>query len=94
MANHKSAEKSIRRTETRTAINKSRMTRIRTYVKKAEQIIALGAKAQIDSTEARSILTNAESELMRGVTKGVLHKNMVARKVSRLTKQFKTLSLI
>jgi small subunit ribosomal protein S20 len=79
MANHKSAEKRIRQTEKRTAINRSRMSRVRTFVKKVETAIASGDKAA-----AATALQAAQPELHRAVTKGVLHKNTVSRKLSRL----------
>ena len=87
MANHKSAEKRIRQTEKRTAVNRDRMSRIRTYVKKAEQAIASGDQAQ-----AQAALRAAEPELMRGVKGGLMHKNAASRKVSRLSARVKALS--
>jgi small subunit ribosomal protein S20 len=79
MATHKSAEKRIRQTAKRTAMNRSRMSRVRTFVKKVEAAIASG-----DKEAARSALQSAQPELHRAITKGVLHKNTVARKLSRL----------
>ena len=79
MANHKSAEKRIRQTEKRTAINRSRMSRVRTFVKKVEAAIASGDKAA-----AQSAFQQAQPELHRAVTKGVMHKNTASRKLSRL----------
>ncbi len=79
MATHKSAEKRIRQTEKRTAINRSRMSRVRTFVKKVETAIATG-----DRQAAQSAFQVAQPELHRAITKGVLHKNTVARKLSRL----------
>ena len=79
MANHKSAEKRFRQTEKRTAINRSRMSRVRTFVKKVEVAIASGDKAA-----AQSAFQLAQPELHRAITKGVLHKNTAARKLSRL----------
>ncbi len=87
MANHKSAKKCIRQIETRTAINRNRVSRIRTFVKKAE--VAIGTTAKDDAVAA---LRNAEKEIMRGVSKGVIHKNTAARKISRLAKRLKALS--
>ncbi|WP_207480689.1 30S ribosomal protein S20 [Arenibaculum pallidiluteum] len=86
MANTKSAEKRIRTTERRTAINRSRVSRIRTFVKKVELAIATG-----DKTAAAEAFKAAQPEMMRGVTKGVLHKNTVSRKLSRLTARIKAL---
>jgi small subunit ribosomal protein S20 len=84
MANHKSAEKRIRQTKRRTAINKSRVSRIRTFVKKVELAIQSGDKAA-----AEEAFKAAQPEMQRGVTKGVLHKNTVARKLSRLSGRIK-----
>ncbi len=79
MANHKSAEKRIRQTEKRAAINRSRMSRVRTFVKKVETAIATGDKAA-----AQSALQLAQPELHSAITKGVMHKNTASRKLSRL----------
>jgi small subunit ribosomal protein S20 len=79
MASHKSAEKRIRQTAKRTAINRSRMSRVRTFVKKVEVAIASG-----DREAARAAFQLAQPELHRAVTKGVLHRNTVSRKLSRL----------
>lgn len=79
MANHKSAEKRIRQTEKRTATNRSRMSRVRTFVKKVETAIASG-----DKEAAATALQVAQPELHRAVSKGVLHRNTAARKLSRL----------
>ena len=86
MANTPQAEKRIRRNGRRAAINKARVSRIRTFVKKAETTLA-GA----DPAAAAEALRAAQPELMRGVAKGVLHKNTVARKMSRLAKRLKAL---
>lgn len=87
MANHKSAEKRIRQTETRTEINRARVSRIRTFVKKVETAIAVGKK-----TEAQQALKEAQPELMRGVSKGVLKLGTVSRKLSRLSARIKNLA--
>jgi small subunit ribosomal protein S20 len=87
MANHKSAEKRIRQTERRTAVNKARLSRIRTFVKKVETALDAG-----DKTSAQAAFLAAQPELQRGVTKGVLHKNTAARKISRLAHRLRTLS--
>jgi small subunit ribosomal protein S20 len=79
MANHKSAEKRIRQTAKRTAINRARASRVRTFVKKVETAIATG-----DKTAAQWALRLAQPELHRAISKGVLHKNTVSRKLSRL----------
>jgi small subunit ribosomal protein S20 len=82
MPHHKSAEKRLRQTETRTAVNRSRMSRVRTFVKKVETAIATGDKAA-----AQSAFQEAQPELHRATTKGVMHRNTVARKLSRLAAQ-------
>ena len=87
MAHHKSAEKRIRQTETRTAQNRARSSRIKTEVKKVELALATGNKAA-----AEAALRDAQPELHRGVGKGLLHRNTVARKVSRLSKRVKALA--
>jgi len=86
MANHKSAVKSIRKTARRTEINKNRVSRVRTYIRKVEEAIAEGVKES-----AHVALRNAEKEIMRGVNKGVIHQNTASRKVSRLFKKVKAL---
>lgn len=85
MAHHKSAEKRIRQTPKRTARNRSRTSGIKTAVKKAETALAAGEK------NAAELLKAAQSEMARGVQKGVMHRNTVARKISRLTKRLKAL---
>lgn len=79
MAHHKSAEKRHRQTEARTEVNRARVSRIRTFLKKVEAALASGNKE-----EATAAFRAAQPELHRGVTKGVLHRNTVARKLSRL----------
>jgi small subunit ribosomal protein S20 len=86
MPHHKSAEKRLRQTEKRTAINRARMSRVRTFVKKVETAIETGDKA-----EAQSAFQLAQPELHRAITKGVMHKNTVARKLSRLAARINTL---
>ena len=86
MPSHPSAEKRVRQTARRTAVNKNRMSQIRTVVRKVEEAIAAGDKAA-----AIAALKLAEPALMRGVSKGVIHKNTGARKVSRLSARLKTL---
>lgn len=82
MANTPQAEKRIRRNERRAAVNKARLSRIRTQVKKVESAITAGDKAG-----AMAALHAAQPELMRGVAKGVVHKNTASRKISRLSKR-------
>ena len=78
MATHKSAEKRTRQTAKRTAINRA-TSRVRTFVKKVETAIESG-----DKEAAQSALRLAQPELHRAITKGVLHRNTVSRKLSRL----------
>ncbi|MGH7094547.1 MAG: 30S ribosomal protein S20 [Stellaceae bacterium] len=80
MPHHKSAEKRLRQTEKRTAVNRTRLSRVRTFVKKVETAIATG-----DKTAAQSALQLAQPELHRATSKGVMHRNTVARKLSRLS---------
>ena len=86
MANTPQAKKRIRRNEARAEINGNRLSRIRTFVKKVESAIAGGDKAA-----ASEALYAAQPELARGVARGVLHKNTVARKMSRLSKRVASL---
>jgi small subunit ribosomal protein S20 len=86
MANHKSAEKRLRQTTKRTAINHSRLSRVRTFVKKVEAAIATG-----DREAAESAFRLAQPELHRAITKGVLHRNTVSRKLSRLAARLNAL---
>lgn len=79
MANTKSAEKAARVIERRTAVNKARRTRMRSSWRAVEEAIAAG-----NAKEAESALRAAESETMRAVSKGVVHRNLGSRKVSRL----------
>ena len=87
MANTPQAEKRIRRNDRRAEINKARVSRIRTFVKRVESAIETGGK-----DAAAAALAAAQPEMMRGVSKGVLHKNTVARKISRLSKRVAALA--
>mgnify|MGYP000930689238 CR=1 FL=1 len=87
MANHKSAQKRIRRNTRRTLINKDRMSRIRTFVKRVEVALAQG-----DREGAERAFREAQPEMQRGVSRGVLHANTVGRKLSRLNARLKSLS--
>jgi small subunit ribosomal protein S20 len=82
MANTPSAEKRIRRNARRATINRARRSRIRTFVKKVEAAIESG-----DAAQARQAFRDAQPEIMRGVSKGVLHRNTAARKIARLEKR-------
>ena len=86
MAHHKSAKKRIRQTETRTERNRARVSRVRTFIKKVEQAIASGNR-----DVAQQALVEAQPEIHRGVSRGVLHRNTAARKISRLTARVRTL---
>ena len=86
MANSPQAKKRARQNERRYAVNKARRSRIRTYLRKVEEALAAG-----DQDAAKEALKSAQPELMRGVTKGVLHKNTAARKMSRLSSRVKAL---
>lgn len=87
MANHLSSKKRIRRNARRAVINGNRMSRVRTFVKKAEAAIAAG-----DQAVAKESFRTAESEIMRAVSKGTMHMNTAARKVSRLSARVKAMA--
>ncbi|MBO1359762.1 30S ribosomal protein S20 [Acetobacter sacchari] len=87
MANIASARKRIRQTERRTARNTARMSRMRTFIKKVETAIASGNKEQ-----ANAALKLAQPEIQRAATKGVVHHNTIARKISRLSARIKALA--
>jgi small subunit ribosomal protein S20 len=88
MANTKSAKKAIRRTATRTTINKARRSRMRTFVRKVEEAIASG-----DKSAAELALRAAEPQLMRSAQKGVVHKNTASRKISRLSANVRAMAV-
>ena len=87
MANTPQSKKRARQTERRTEVNKARRSRIRTFLKKVEVALAGG-----DAQAAKTALQTAQPELMRGVSKGVVHKNTASRKISRLAARVKALS--
>ena len=87
MPSHKSAEKRVRQTKHRTEVNKSRRSEVRSAVRKVEEALASG-----DKKAATAALKAAEPAIMRGVSKGVIHKNTGSRKVSRLAARVKTLA--
>lgn len=87
MPNIASAKKRTRTTAKRTAINTARKSRVRGFIRKVEEALAAG-----DAAAAKAALKAAEPEIMRGVSKGVLHKNTGARKVSRLAGRVAKLS--
>ncbi len=86
MANHLSSKKRIRRNARAATVNGARVSRIRTEVKKVEQAIESG-----DQAAAVAALRAAQPEMHRGVSRGVLHRNTVNRKLSRLSSRIKAL---
>lgn len=88
MANNPGARKAIRKIEARTEVNKARRTRVRTFLRKFQEAVTAG-----DATVAKDAFVEAQSELMRAVSKGVVHRNTGSRKVSRLSAQLKKMSV-
>lgn len=88
MANTPQSKKRARQSEARYAVNKSRRSRIRTFIRKVEEALTTG-----DKDAAATALLAAQPEMARGVSKGVLHKNTVARKMSRLSARVKALAV-
>jgi len=86
MANTPQSKKRARQVQRRTAVNTARRSRIRTFLRKVEEAIASGNKEA-----AVEALKTAQPELMRGVTKGVVHKNTASRKISRLASRVKAI---
>ncbi len=86
MANTSSAKKAARQTEKRTAVNRIRRSRVRSFLRKVEEAIASGNR-----DVATMSLREAESELMRAAGKGVVEKKAASRKVSRLTARIRTI---
>lgn len=84
MANSPGSRKRVRKTLRRTEINKSRRTRMRSYIRRVEEAIASG-----DSSAAATALREAQPEIMRSVSKGIMHKNTASRKISRLAARVK-----
>lgn len=87
MAQHRSAKKRIRQTARRTAVNRARISRARTFIKRVEQAVATG-----DAAAARAALQLAEPEIRRAVTKRVLKLNTASRRISRLAKKVNSLA--
>ena len=87
MANHKSAEKRARQTERRTAVNASRRSRVRNFIKKVEDAIAGG-----DKKAAAAALRAAQPEIQRGAAHQVMARNAAARRVSRLNARIKAMA--
>ena len=86
MANTPGARKAIRKIERRTEVNRARRSRVRTYLRRFEEAAAGG-----DAGQAREAFIEAQSELMRAVSKGVVHKNTGSRKVSRLAARLRSM---
>lgn len=86
MAHHNSAKKRIRQTARRTEVNTARVGRVRTFIKKTENLIAAG-----DKPEASAAFREMQKVLQHGVTQGIMHKNTASRKLSRLSKRLKNL---
>lgn len=86
MAHHASAKKRIRRNARRQEINHARISRVRTFVKRVEKAIEAG-----DKSVAAEALRAAQPEMQRGASKGMLHPNTVARKMSRLSARVKAM---
>lgn len=84
MPNTSSAKKRVRQNTRRAAVNKNRLSRVRTATRKAEEAIAAG-----DKKAAEAAVKAAEPEIMRGAGKGVIHRRSGSRKVSRLNKALK-----
>lgn len=87
MANTPSAKKSVRKIERKTEVNKARRSRMRTFIRKVEEAITSG-----DNAAAKQALQAAQPEIMRAANKGVIHKNLAARKISRLAARVKGVS--
>ena len=87
MANSAQAKKRARQIDRRTEVNKARRSRIRTFVRKLEEAITGG-----NAKEACEALRAVQPEIMRGVSKGIMHKNTASRKMSRLSARVKALS--
>lgn len=87
MANTASAKKAVRKIARRTAVNRSRRSQMRTYLRKVEEAIASG-----DAAAAQTALKSAEPMVMRAAQKGIVHKNTASRTVSRLTIRVKALA--
>jgi small subunit ribosomal protein S20 len=86
MANHKSALKRIRQNIKGAARNKGALSRVRTFLRKFDEALALGEKGAIGVAFQR-----AQSEIQRGCRKGILHANTASRKISRLSRRIKSL---
>ena len=88
MANNPGAKKAIRKIEKRTEVNSARRSRVRTFLRRFDEALASG-----DAGAAKSAFEVAQSELMRAVGKGVVHANTGSRKVSRLHRQLRKMTV-
>ena len=86
MANTPSAKKAARKIARRTAVNQARRSRMRTFIRKVEEAIASG-----DAEAARTALKNAQPEIMRAASRGIVHRNTASRKISRLASRVNAL---
>ena len=86
MANTRQAIKRVKQARLRTEVNRARRSRIRTFLKSVDEAISSG-----DKQAAAAALVAAQPEIMRGVTKGVLHRNTASRKISRLSARIKSM---
>lgn len=86
MANTKSAKRAVREIARRTEVNKSRRSRVRTFIRRVNEAVASG-----DAEAARKELRKAQPEIMRGAQKGIMHKNTAARTISRLAQRVRKL---
>ncbi len=87
MPNIVSAKKRMRQTARKTEVNRARRSRIRTFIKKIDLAVQSGDKA-----DAQLALKLAQPEIMRGVTRGIMHRNTAARKISRMAARIQALS--
>lgn len=87
MANTTSAKKAVRKIEKRTAVNRSRRSQMRTFIKRVEEALASG-----DKPAAQAALKTAEPLVMRAAQKGIVHKNTASRKISRLNHRLAALA--
>jgi len=87
MANTKNAKRAVRTIERRTEVNKSRRSRVRTFIRRVNDAVAAG-----DADAAREELRQAQPEIMRGAQKGIMHKKTAARTISRLSHRVRKLS--
>lgn len=86
MANTKSAKRAVRQIARRTEVNKSRRSRVRTFIRRVHEAVAAG-----DAEAAREALRKAQPEIMRGAQKGIMHQNTAARTISRLAARVRKL---